>query len=516
MKRLKLRLAALAAGAVAVIGTACNDFLSGPGIDQDPNNVTALEDPNPLYLGLQTAQAVQFEGQLSRLAAMYTQQIAGVARQFQGYDIYGSQPTDLDPYWQAVYTGGGLLDARRIQRIAIARGDSTYAGVAKVWEALIMGMATSFWGDMPYREALQYAQGVDPTTVKAKYDPQRQVYADVQAQLDTAILFLSKTGGTNIGPTGAGRNAELVYSGRTPAQIRTVYTQVARTLKARFFLHLAELDPSNYARAAAEARQGISSPTNDFNFYHSTATVSQNVHYQFYGTRGDVLPGAAIINLMKSRIKSGKDVNTDRLAFYFYDVDYEGVEDPDQYFGYRPAANPNLPGGDESAFSDLNFVQTYSDFRQPMITFAEAKLIVAEACVQPGSGCTGEAQAALDAVRQNQVYGALSDGPVTFRAQPSVPATLQNIMEQKYIDLFLNPEVWNDYKRTCLPYLAPAPSSIAGAQPGQAIPGRVPYGLSEFSTNAANVPQASATGRNANDPTACPRLTYGSGTPRPY
>jgi hypothetical protein len=320
---MKLRLATVAAAALASLTVAaCDSYLSGPGIDQDPNNITQLDDPNPLYIGLQTAQATQFEGQLGRIAAMYTQQIAGVARQFQGYDIYGSQPTDVDPYWQGVYIGGGLLDARRIQRLALARGDSTYAGIAKVWEAFIVGMAASFWGDIPYREALQYSETTDPTTIKAKFDPQRQVYADVQAQLDTAILFLSRTGATNVGPSA--RNAELTYAGRSAAQLRTVYTEVARTLKARYYLHMAEVDPSNYARAAAAARGGISTPANDFNFFHSSETVSNNVHYQFYFNRGDVLPGAAIINLMKSRIKSGLDVNTDRLAFYFYDVDYEG------------------------------------------------------------------------------------------------------------------------------------------------------------------------------------------------
>ena len=68
-------------GAALAIGTAgCSDFLSGPGIDQDPNNITKLTRPGPLYIGIQALQSVQFEGQLARNAAEYVQQVAGISR----------------------------------------------------------------------------------------------------------------------------------------------------------------------------------------------------------------------------------------------------------------------------------------------------------------------------------------------------------------------------------------------------------------------------------------------------
>src|SRR5919202_2596616 len=182
---MKLRHATALFGALAVLtSTACKDFLSGEGIDQDPNNVTNLSDPGPPLITLAAVQSTQFEGHLARVAAEYTQQLAGVARQYQGYDIYGQQPTDVDPYWQGVYIGGGLRDTRRLQQLALSKGDSVTAGIGKVWEALIVGMAASFWGDIPYREALRFTEQTDPTTIKAKFDPQQQVYADMQAQLD--------------------------------------------------------------------------------------------------------------------------------------------------------------------------------------------------------------------------------------------------------------------------------------------------------------------------------------------
>ena len=49
--------------------------------------------------------------------------------------------------------GGGLLDIHKMQQLARAVNDSIYIGIAKVYEALVIGMAASIWGDIPYREA---------------------------------------------------------------------------------------------------------------------------------------------------------------------------------------------------------------------------------------------------------------------------------------------------------------------------------------------------------------------------
>jgi hypothetical protein len=518
------RYATAGLAAVVLLGTAaCKDFLTRGDAGTNPNSPTSLTIADPLYIAVEAAQAIQFEGQLERFAGLYTQQLAGAARQQQGFDLYTVQPTDVDSYWQGVYGSGGLIDIRKIQQISLSHGDSTYAGIAKVWEALVMGMAASYWGAIPYSDAVKYTEKTDPTVTKPKFDPQLQVYTEVQAQLDTALIFLKASGPSNAGPGGA----ELIYAGRTRGQLRTVYTQVAHTLKARFYMHVAAVDPANYARAVVQADSGISTPANDFNFYHNLTTSSQNIHYQFYNARTDVAPGAAIINLMKARIASGKDIDTDRLAFYFIDACGNDSGDPKLYFGYRPGADANLPGGGGSpagtcgktdaggSYSDFFYVASLPDFHQPMITFAETKLIIAEACLRPEAAAAcgpGQALSAYNAERANETYGATSSGPVTFAPQPPAASiTLQDVMEEKYIDLFLNPEVWSDYKRTCLPPLAPAPSNSSSSTPGTQIPGRIPYGLSEINTNRANIPPETFTnpnGLNADQPKACPALQY--------
>jgi hypothetical protein len=512
--------AALAFGA-----TACNDYLQGPGVSTDPNNIDKLTRPGPLYIGIQAAQGVQFQSQIARNAALYVQQVAGNSRQQIGYDRYAIDPVTIDPYWTSVYGsnrtlngGGGLLDIRKMQQLARAVGDSLYIGIGKVYEALVMDMAASVWGDVPYREA------ADSTNETPAFDPQLQVFADLEAQLDSAItIYLPAAGPTNLGPPQD--NAELIFQGRDAAGLREVYTQVAHSLKARIYLHTAEVDPNAYALALAEVPLGISSPDNDFNWFADATPNGNNIWWQFQNTRGDIAPGAAAIEILKRRIAAGIE-DSARINFDFTPAtDSTGA--PLGFFGFRPAGTTGLqvapgvdpgngivpPGATSAVYSGFNFIDPSidpGDFRQPEITFDETQLIGAEAAFRTGG--EGAAQPFFDAARATRGYGARGVTPNAFPALGAAPATLQNIMEEKYLDEFLNIEAWNDYKRTCLPSLAPAPpvgSTVPGTGP---IPGRLPYGISEINANP-NTPSVSPTGQNPNDPTPCPALNYTSSSP---
>ena len=110
-------------------------------------------------------------------------------------------------------------------------------------------------------------------------------------------------------------------------------------------------------------------------------------------------------------------------------------------------------------------------------------MIIAESAFQLGQ--TGLALSALNAER--------ADAGLT----PVAGTTLADIMTEKYIALFQNTEVWNDWKRTCLPALTPAQGTTGG------IPERLLYAQSERNTNP-NVPLPSDQPvRNWNDPNGC-------------
>ena len=95
------------------------------------------------------------------------------------------------------------------------------------------------WGDVPYSQASDPSHFPTP-----QLDPQQQVYAAIQARLDTAIIDLQATGPTNFG---AGAN-DLVYGGDAAS-----WLALAHTLKARYYVHGGE---RGGARISGSARPG--------------------------------------------------------------------------------------------------------------------------------------------------------------------------------------------------------------------------------------------------------------------
>jgi hypothetical protein len=507
---------------LALSTAGCSDYLSAPDLTSDPTKVTALTQPGPLYIGIQEAGPPQREGQLARFAAEYTQQVAGFSRQQIGYDLYQADATDVDPYFGAIYGtnntlngGGGLLDIHKMQQLARKKNDSLFVGIGKVYEAMYMGLAADQFGDIPYREA------ADSNNLHPKFDSQLQIYADLQAQLDSAInIFLPASGATNAGPcTDA---SELIYAcSANPLDLGPIYIQVAHSLKARLYMHTAEVDPSAYAKALAEVPLGISTPANDFLWFHDPSPQGQNIWWQFMSARGDIAPGAAFVEIQKRRIAAGVE-NFNQMTFTFLPTS----AGPTVFAGVRPTGSTSMttngviyngagiPAGEFSLFGPfIDGASAPGDWRSPEITFRETQLIGAEAAFQTGGA--GAAQPFLDAARASRTYGTFAGAVIDFGAAPgSLPATLQNIIEEKYTALYLNPEVWNDYKRTCFPSLAPAPSVAAGTTPRTTpIVGRLPYGLTELNANGANAPAVTTQSRNRNDPNACPVLNYVSSVP---
>src|SRR6185312_5372224 len=260
-----LKLAVASLLPVALLG-GCSDWLTGSGLTTNPNRPVKA-GTSQLFVGVTVTQEVQQTGDLARLFSMWMQSMAGTDRQAIPLANYVFDEDAFSADWSSVYTGGGLIDIRTIQSQALAAGDTTFAGIAKVMEALTIGTAADVWGDIPYREAVG-------TSLTPILDPQQQVFQDIQAQLDTAIAWIPCGAPTCSGP---GPN-DLFYGGD-----KGKWVALAHTLKARYFMHVTPQDPSAYASALAQAEQGItdSSGSGDLRTYQSTNPNEWNLWYQF-------------------------------------------------------------------------------------------------------------------------------------------------------------------------------------------------------------------------------------------
>ncbi len=455
------------AASLAVLGTsACNNFLSSDNVKADPNNpVDATADQ--LYIGVQAGQFAQQEGIIALVGCMWIQQCTGTSNFLSTLEKYNIASEDVpSAAFSAIYEGGGLVDIKKIEALETAAGNQQFLGVVQVWEALTMAVAADIYGDVPYREAI--------VQTTPKLDPQAQVYSDLQALLTTAI--------TNLGGTGPGPAAshDLVYGGNMSKWI-----EAAHTLKARLYMHTAEtatgFDNTALNNAVTNALLGISASANDFKSKHTSQPGEDNLWYQFYARSGFgryVVAGRALADLMVSR-------NDPRLPEYF------GASTPGPYGGQDPAGGRSAGG-----VSALTGTRNVPAFSQPIMTYIENQLILAEAYFRLDGNAT-RAQVPFNAARAS----------VTGLA-PKVITSINDIMEEKYVAMYQNIEVWNDYKRSCYPAITPYPTAAFANK----VPGRLYYGTTEQNANP-NVPDRNVQNVNGGNPVSNPGFTGGFRNP---
>jgi hypothetical protein len=366
---------------------------------------------------------------------------------------------------------------------AAEAGRRTYAGIFKVYEAVAMGRVASLFGDVAY------SQAANPDLPQPVLDEQRDVYDAVQQLLDEAIADLES--GVGVGPG----DADLVYEGDLAR-----WAAAAHTLKARFHLHWEEVDgQSRYQSALSEAQQGILDAGGDWLATFDTGRRGWHNEYYWWGEGDERVAGEYMVELLMAR-------NDPRLPYYF---SYGSGPFAGTYVGSplgRPAGDPRQ---DASRLScgvhgrDLCPGVGYAtiDLDIPLLTCAENYLIIAEA--QSASGDNPAARTALDealtCVEDRWAdYGATLDLSPAKAANDGLTdsALFDEIMEQKYLALFLKEELWNDYKRTCRPRL--------NTHEGRQIPGRLYYPQLARLANP-NIPDvANQPLRNDNDPDPCP------------
>src|SRR6266566_4517441 len=405
---------------VALGAAGCGSFLTGEKLSSDPNQPSSATR-DQLFVGVQANLFSSQENSVAMTVCMWMQQCAGVGGRFvDQYSHYVVDEFSWDGNWFNVYTGGGLIDLRKIEASARADGDSVYLGIAKIWEAFEIGAAADWWGDIPYSDAV----GSDATPT---LDSQAAVYDSVQA-------------------VEAAANKAAVYG-----------------------------------NAITAATSGIASTAADLKTFHTSATSERNIWYQFQLTTfgQDVVAGKFLVDLMKAR-------SDPRLPQYY------GKNKGGGYGGQ----DMNVPQPSDSISAIKGGGRNAPDFRQPLVTYQENELILAEAYNQTGN----------DPVALTHLNNARAVAPLPALVAVTGAALLDSIMTEKYVALFQNIEVWSDYRRTCVPALIP----YLKANPiwrGK-IPGRLYYGGTEGNVNShipTTTQQLATNGfRNPNDPADCP------------
>lgn len=410
---------------LALMAVSCSSYIDEE-LNVDPNKPASVP-VNAMLPQIAISVADVTGGEFSRFNCMLTQQVEGVARQWTSFNQYtGLTPNRFDSAWNDLYENV-FIEADVMIAQSQENGFSHYQGIGEVLQAYSWMMATDVWGDIPYTES---GQGLDFQS--PVYDDQATViYPAIFAQLASAMNSLNGTdGGFPVG------SDDVFYGGDIEK-----WKKAALAVRARAYLH-----QGDYVNALADAQASFTSAADNLRFNYTDASPGQ-----------------------WDRFNDGR---TGDIEFHpFMDGLMTGLND---------TVRRNI-------FAETFVVgHTYlrKDFGQDLISYREIQFIIAECLSRTGGSATAISDAYLAGILASfEEVGLTSAEYDAYVANPAVnPGGAldleDHILTQKYIGLFVQPEVYNDFRRTGFPDITPVSGTV--------VPVRWNYSSDEilFNTNA--------------------------------
>ena len=458
MKKVRFNIMKFALGGFITSAIALNSCSQELDVNDDPNNPVDVP-ASSLTTSSEVNLAYILGGDATRMSANVIQHYAGHRNQPLEYGQYRITSSTTDNLWSNLYDV--MMDMRAVQTKAEASGDKIYLGIAQILEAYTMSITTDMFGDVPYSEAFQGTQNVNPA-----YDTQESIYPKLISLIDKGIINVKSNEGLK--PS----TADVIYGGDV-----VKWEAFGNSLKLRLYNHLSKKNPSAAKTFLDTNPLLITSSANNAKVAFGTSAANANPIYQF-----DVLSGRkdnAVCNVLVDKMKS---LNDPRIPVYFNKVLNNTSGLAGQYLG-------NIPGGEdddsgESKFSRVGSAYGATDSPVILMSAAEVEFIKAE--IYQRAGDNASAKIAYEkAITEDFAYLGVS-GITTYLANANVvfDNTLKRIVEQKWITMYQSSfEAWVDWRRTGFPALTSATVNRTGG----VIPRRLPYPQTEVNLNGAQL-----------------------------
>ena len=439
-----------------VVISSCKKWMD-PAYNQDPSKPTNVSLAL-LLPGSQTGLGYAVGGDLKYASSMWMQQLAGGANQPLAYDRYTFTQSDVDNVWKYAMYAAVMVDMKTMMDKAKSEGSPWYGGIAKIEMAYSIGCITDLFNDAPYSEAFQGDDNLTP-----KFDTQEQIYDAIFALLTSAITDLQQPSTANLHFPGG---EDFVYGGDPDLWIKAAYS-----LEARYYLHKSKIDGATaYTNALIALANGFTSNSDDFQVMCGNPSNENNPMYQFMvnDRPGDIVIGY----YLDSTLQVTGDPRFDQL------IDSSG-------------GGTGSHAGTADGYEMAGPFYASANSPVPFMSYSELKFIEAEAKFQT-SDLPGAAIAYNDAVLASLDKLGVTDPTfvTNYASETGGTITLAKIINQKYIALCYQLEVFNDWRRTGYPVLHPAANTVYST-----IPRRYPYPTSEVLYNSSNVPTATIQSR---------------------
>lgn len=436
----------------ALIFTSCSKFVDG--YDVSPNSPESATEAALLSASEVGLFAIYGGGQLARSASIMVQHTTGTSDQMVDVTRYNILEGDNINEWEAIYADI-LINTKTL--ISKSEGKNNhYAGIGKVIEAFAIGVATDFWGDIPFSDAVNGLNGED--AFNPTYDTQEEIITSIQVMLDEAIVLLSSS--DNVITPGSD---DFIHGGDADAWIKTAYM-----LKARYAQRISKKASYNADNVLSYINSaGLTGVADDANCFFTDKGNELNQWYAFQNDRG-------YMRMCETFVAPLREAGDPRLPFY---ADTTGMGTDDIY--------GTVYGGLETSTSMFGTHFASKSSPIPLVSYIEMKFIEAEVKFnkQDPAGAAAAYNEAVIASVEHVTGAAIPQEFLDSHAsETEATITLEKIMTQKYNALVGQIEVYADWRRTEIPSLTP----YEGAS---AIPKRLPTPLSErlYNTNAVVV-----------------------------
>lgn len=442
---------------LALFALACTDDFEELNTNNDqPESVSgALLLPTVIfnYADLMVNQNYAFGNTIGQYSANY---------EFNGLDIFN---WNSDGRFWGIYSI--LQDVKDIELFGQITANPNYEAVAIIMQSFGVSILTDAYGDVPYTEATQAAEGVFAPV----YDSQESIYQGLLTELERANGMIDVSGTID---------GDILYGGDMMK-----WKKFANSLRMRLLLR------SSGAQNNATAMQTIVSNPTQFPVFESNA---DNADYKYSGSLPNLSPYSAgrgraydyYLGIPTTHLINTLAANNDpRLQAWFDPVD--GTTD---FLGTAPGQSLGDVGRPaDFSTKAASFFDISNKISGIFMTYSELNFIMAEAA--EAGMITGDAGAYYDqAVSASfDQWGVAMPADYLTTSAPYNAAT-EVLAEQKWVSLYHNSiQGWFNWKRTGLPsFIQAGPGTVNGG----AFPVRIMYPALEQSVNAQNYTAAAA------------------------
>ncbi|TVR84261.1 MAG: SusD/RagB family nutrient-binding outer membrane lipoprotein [Saprospirales bacterium] len=447
----------------------CDDYLD---INEDPNNPTTA--PIEGLMINSTFETARNTYRVGSVTSFFVQHLAS-PNAATGTDIHDA--ISYGTAWSQLYFNIG--DLREIIEQAEAINAPHYSGPARIMKAYNLSLLVNMFGDIPYSQAFR------TDNLQPAYDASSAVYEVILQNINQGIADLNAEESA-----AAPGGDDFIFQGNLDSWKKTGYA-----LQARFLNHFSKLGSYNPQSVLTAVENAFANSEDDFEmtFFASPNEAQNQWHRTAVLNAGLNLGGWLSDQIVDQLSGATNGVFDPRIEFI--------TEEIDSVFGGGYVGTRNGAGRGADPEQGARCVLAVGSFyalspTQPLelMTYAELRMIEAEAAL--ASGNSSRAYSAYEAgIRAHmEKLGVDSDAIEQYWSDPLVSVgadnlSINNIMREKYVITFLNPETWNDARRFDYQYegfRAPANSALGGEMIRLAR-----YPDSELQRNFSNVPDRS-------------------------